>query len=254
MKNQKIYSAFYYALLVLLFSVLFVACSQNENNPVEIQDDNNSESTAVTTEEAANAVALSLSAESSYGMCAALIDAEEVINESEITTIFDTTFTIDYSYPPYAYDANVALELLYVDNGNNNDQVILDYNSTSNFSSVRISGSHNATGDFTAALPKANESEYIMNGNYKWAGEVNSNLFTGLSYTALVSVDVTSLKIDKDNEDIESGSAAVIVSGTTVDGENFTYSGKITFYEGTAAQLELEGKQYKIDIYRGIVE
>ncbi|MFH1196798.1 MAG: hypothetical protein V1720_13935 [bacterium] len=255
MKKQFLNSILYYSFIGLLFSVLFIACNKDDSDPVSVPDDiEETENTAVSAEEAANAVATSLSAESNYGMCAVVVEAEEIIETSEATTIIDTSFTVNYSVPPYSYYAEVALEMTYIDNGSNNDQYIVNYSGNSDFSSIRLNGTHNATGDFTATIPGENETEYKLNGLYNWSGVVNSNIYSGLSYTANVTLDVNSLTIDYENEDIESGSASVVISGTTADGDTFKYTGKITFYENKAAQLELDGKYYSIDIYRGIVE
>jgi len=93
---------------------------------------------------------------------------------------------------------------------------------------------------------------HIINGEYKCYNNYKFKTDTTNRGTANIYFGVKDLVVSKANHSIISGSAMIMVTGSSTKKENFTYNGKLTFNPAYAV-LTLNGNEYHIDINTGNV-
>jgi hypothetical protein len=130
-----------------------------------------------------------------------------------------------------------------------------------------ITGSLSYTGKFTGPKLISNYSgnrtyringlsstaeNHVINGEYKCYNNYKFKTDTTNKGTANIYFGVKDLVVSKINHTIISGSAMIMVTGSSNKKANFTYNGKLTF-NSSSAILMLNGDEYHIDINTGNV-
>ncbi|MDR3716039.1 MAG: hypothetical protein P4L51_24810 [Puia sp.] len=248
--NARVLSA-----TLLLIASLFVALSScKKDSP------GSTTSSTVGVDDAADAVIQAVTPESA-GMVSQTETAALVLNNSAITTITssstvvsacgitaDTVFAgsnasgaaITYSY---SYGSSRILSC-------KNDipqQFEYGYTGKWSYDAPRISSNDSANAQLTITGLPADSSQYTFNGSYVRNGSETSKIGNKLSFASTITLNVTNLGIDKNTDEILSGTASVTINGSTSGGKSFSYSGTLTFLGNKQATLVLgSGNTYSI--------
>lgn len=102
----------------------------------------------------------------------------------------------------------------------------------------------------TGLTPAADK--HIFNGEYKCYNNYKFKTDTTNNGTANIYFGVKDLIVSKANHSIISGSAMIMITGSSSKKANFTYNGTLIFNSSTAT-LKLNGDEYNIDINTGNV-
>jgi len=122
------------------------------------------------------------------------------------------------------------------------------------FSNSALSITNSGTAVFTVAGLTTNATAYVLNGEYKSSGSFKLKPDTAANNgSASVDIVVKNINVSKATQVINSGTATVIVTGTTVKKGDFTYNGTLTFNGNFMATLTLNGSNYTINLATGTV-
>jgi len=117
------------------------------------------------------------------------------------------------------------------------------YSGSAGYDGPRIatSGSTAATANITGLESSA--SQYVVNTSYEHNGNTTSKIGNKNSFTSKVQISSANINIDKVTRKIQSGSAAVTITGSTTQGSSFNYNGTIVFNGNNTATVTLNSNQ-----------
>lgn len=92
---------------------------------------------------------------------------------------------------------------------------------------------------------------HVFNGEYKNTTQFKFKTDTTNHGTVNIYMGVKNLIISKTNNNIISGTAMVMVTGSSSKKSAFSYNGNLTFNNATSASLSLNGAEYTIDLITG---
>jgi hypothetical protein len=227
---------------ILLLAALIIAmtgCKKNEETPI----------LDATTEEAAAIMATSFCT-GNAGTMTQVEDAVELANTQALkSALYDSSFTIA-SAPgasiTYQYQVNYSYGFV----GANNYQ--LAYDAAGTYNSPSVSASINAEGSMTVTGFISGDA-YVVNGISGREGTFSMKIGNNNSITGSVSSTVTNFRYSKTTGLCESGTATVIVSGSTSTGRSFSFTGTLVYLGNYTASLTLSGKTYTVNITTGVV-
>jgi len=134
---------------------------------------------------------------------------------------------------------------------NSPDNINTNLSYAGNFSNSKLSLSNSGTTSFVIAGLTQTATVYAINGEYKSMGTFKLKSDTTNTGSANVDIVVKNLIITKATQVIASGTATVIVTGTTVKKGDFTYNGTLTFNGNAMATMVINGTTYIINIATG---
>lgn len=216
------------------FCISSVSCKKNSTVTTTSAD-------TVTTDDAADALTEAVTPESG-GMVAQTSTATVVIS----TGSFDCGATTDSSFSgqnisgaAVSYNYSFSSSRTLTCNEGIPQQFAYNFLGSSSYSATRISSADSSQGQFTVTGLQPASSQYTFNETYVRKGSENSKVGNQIGFTSTISISVTSLVVDKDNQQILSGTASVSISGATTAGKSFTYTGTLTFNGNEQATLTL---------------
>lgn len=220
---------------VFFFALALVACDDDQA-AVEI----------VTEEEAAEAIENALSTETEGMTAQASTSARMADDYTDCGVTFDSTIT--------ATDAIGALTYNYTFNWNGElscsgavpSQLSLDYTMTGTYDGPRMSSSDNATATITLTGLAPTKTQYTINGTYSRNGTQSSKIRDQRSFSSTITVAATDWLVNKDSQELEGGSATVVISGESSEGTAFSYTGTLTLLGNKSATLVINGNEYPI--------
>jgi hypothetical protein len=92
-------------------------------------------------------------------------------------------------------------------------------------------------------------TSHVLNGEYKNTTQFKTD--TTNHGTVNIYLGVKNLLISKTNNTIISGTATVIITGSSSKKTSFSYNGALTFNNASSALLSLNGAEYYIDLITG---
>lgn len=214
--------------------------------------ESSSSTDAVSEEEAAEAIAQSVSTESS-GMSQQSADAVIVAN-AELVFLpcgieIDSTVTgasVPGAAITYAYNLSWSWVLSCSGLGIP-EKINFDITGSSSYDAPRMSSNDNSTASFELTSLTPATAEYDMTANYQRNGTQQSKVFNKNSFTSTTIITSSNLKVDKITQIITSGTAAVSISGASSSGRTFSYTGTITFLGNKKGTLTMaSGNTYNI--------
>ena len=163
--------------------------------------------------------------------------------------------TIDSSYTKekgigtfiYGYTYNFQ-GTVNCDNSNVIENVELNYTSTGTYAAPRMSSTDQGTYNITISGLQAASTNYDLVGSYTRVGTQTTKIRNEFTFTATLGVSLTSLLVDKTTKDIQSGNGTFTVAGTTSGGDSINYDGSITYNNDNTATINLNGKDYVINL------
>lgn len=224
---------------------IFISCSSDDST-------NNTE--ALTEEEAVELIEASLQTRTGGLHQVATMYSENItaaISLNELcNTLQEDTF-------PYTYEGNLITA----------DRLInLSYNVSCNFFNIPQTAEITATssGTFTTQRIASNDTSQtslsvsglqllsntlLFNGNHTREGtsQITINQNTR-NINSIFDIEITNLTIDKQTLEIISGNALVTLTGTTNQGNPFSFEGAIVFNDNQTITLIINGNEYEINI------
>jgi hypothetical protein len=122
-----------------------------------------------------------------------------------------------------------------------------------NFNNQRVSLINSGSTNFIVAGLTPTATVYSINGEYKSQGAFKLKADTTNRGSANADIMIKNLIINKSTQAIASGTATVIVTGTTVKKGDFTYNGTLNFIGNGMATMMLNGTNYSINLTTGDV-
>lgn len=184
----------------------------------------------VTEEEAAEAIGMAMSGKTAGG-------ATQLENLADLAFFysgycsesFDTTLahantvgaiTFDYSFEFTGTVTCNAFDLP--------TQINANLAAGGNYDGLRMSSSDLSTATLTVT-DLTNPSEYTINGTAGRSGTQQSKIKDNAEFQSTISLTYSNVKVNIIDQEIVSGTASATITGEVSDGENFTYSGTVTF-------------------------
>lgn len=115
------------------------------------------------------------------------------------------------------------------------------------YTSNRMESEDTATFLGNASGLQPSVSSISLTGNYNKTGNQELNFSEQKNINSIFTSDLTTLQINKQNYNIESGNGTFSLTGSTQDA-TFSYLGNITFNGGGSATLVINGTTYEIDL------
>ncbi len=234
------------------------------------KDNSASTSGSVTTDQAADIATSSLS-ENSQGL--ATVSDDIAVNAQGLSSVSSNGLTVNSigthqacgttltdsvtrSVTLDSVSINYFLKYSHTLNCNVNSQPdnmvnVLTFHGS--FDGPRLSSSNSGSSNFTIAGLTTTATNFVINGEYKRAGQFQSKVGTKASGNSNVDIVVTNLTLSKPGRNIVSGSATISITGTSPKG-TFSYTGTIVFNGGGTALLTINGTAYTINLVHGWCE
>ena len=231
-----------------------VACNKSNNS---LPGQQNHLTTNVTSDEAADMVASSVSSNSN-GVANvaddATLSATTMTNaHAKCGTVRADTIsrqsaagaTTTYSYNlTYNYTVNC-------NSSSQPDSLMSSLIYSGSFNGPNLSSSNSGSSIFTVSglLPTA--TDFVINGEYKRAGTFKSKIDTTNAGNNNIDIKIAALTLKRPGRSIVSGSATISITGTVPKKGTFSYTGTLVFNGDGTATLTINGTVYKINLYTG---
>lgn len=223
-------------------------------------DDSPATSNAITSDEAAALVSSSIASEG-LGMITgtvsefttSLLQSNEggrkascgMSDEFAINGKNDDNSEIEYSFD-YAYKFELACE------GDSPSTIAYDLTYNGDFATADQSITYSGLAKLDlGGLQEAAEA-YAMNGTFKRSGSILDKK-QNKSVSVNVELTLTSISIDKNIEQISSGTGTYSISGSVPDKGNFKYTGTIKYLGSQSAEITVSGVTFTSDLQTGTV-
>jgi hypothetical protein len=132
------------------------------------------------------------------------------------------------------------------------DNITGSLNYTGKFTGPKLISNYNGNRTYRIAGLTPSAENHVFNGEYKCYNNYKFKSDTTNKGTANIYFGVKDLVVSKVNHSIISGSAMIMVTGSSSKKASFTYNGKLIF-SASSAILTLNGNEYNIDINTGNV-
>ncbi|MHB9141625.1 MAG: hypothetical protein ACYC25_07115 [Paludibacter sp.] len=219
---------------------------------------------AVTNDEAAEMVSMSLS-ENSMGATAIIetsvgtagsttaSNVPQKVKSESTDYIFsnDTTYTasskpgaiITYSLTAtYGYQFTVNLKGQITSASEN-------YTYSGSYDAPRLASTHNGSG--TLALTNMNTSICTVNGTFIRIASTETKGASPKSSNSETHLNLTDIMVNKSTATIQSGSATLTITGSVPNKGDFSYTGSITFNGDNMATLVIKDTTYTVNLKTG---
>ncbi len=245
MKNIK------FSVLVLLL-LGAVACNKTSNSLP-----NSSISGSVTTDDAADMVAGSLSLNSD-GVANMASDATlnaTVMGDAHLkcgTVRSDTISRLAGTGSPFSFSYKLTYNFMVDCNSNNQpDSLSSNLTYTGFFSGPNMSSSNSGSSVFGVGGLLPADTAFVINGEYKRAGSFSSKVDTAKHGNNNIDINISKLTLKKPSRKIESGTATFSITGSTPHKGNFSFTGTLVFNGDGTATLTVNGNVYTINLETG---
>lgn len=244
----------HYSFSLRAFSIGVIACAFS----VLTSCDNNDDTQQVTVQEQDAADAISNSVTSDTGGLARTI-SQAVTYASDEDVFTDTpsvacgsTYTATYadSYDGPLYDFNYTIDrnttLVCTDGAPVHLAFSGQFHGT--YDTPRMSSDDSSTTSLIITGIGPQPTVATFNGTYVRNGSQQSKIRQMNSFTSIIQLTLTDVKVNKTTRAIVSGSADFTFQGQGTGGSSFNYSGTITFNGNGTATLVFNGGSFTIDL------
>lgn len=218
------------------------------------KDDDTITSTEITDEEAVELVEASLQ-KSTGGLNETTKSySEELTTDITLNELCDTLYeeTFPYTFNGNFIEAEYNIDWSYQMNCNNlniPETVEFDATSSGTYTTQRIESNDSSQASFNISGLQPTADAYVFNGNFKRDGnqKITINQKTK-SINSALSIEITDITVEKVAYEIISGNGLLNLTGTTNEGNSFSFEGSIIFNGNGAATLTLNGNTYEISL------
>ena len=233
---------------VCLLSLVLVACSSDDAEPLEFSD-----------EDSADQIASIITSD----IKTLVDDIIEIIEDPDASgkssvqksgkkncdtgyTITNNSnrngFFVDYEFATtHSYSYTCGEPVIFT----------IDFDKTGNFKTPRLEATGTMKGDYSFELATLNSPGYELNAEFETQRTLTRRLVDteGLSVTS--SIDLENLRVDIAGGLIDDGIGTVTVSITGPAGNTYTFIASISF-EGESATLRINNRTYTVTVSTGV--
>lgn len=212
---------------------------------------------SITEEEAAEAIAMSVSPESG-GMIEQTNQAIYTLENDSSTSgkaedyecgvEYGSSYNISGQSTNVTYSASLAWSWI-VDCGTGSipSAANFDLTGTSSYDGPRISSDASTTATINIQNLEDEQSTYIVNETFSIAGSQESYVRNDNAFTSTIDLSTTDLTVLKSNYNIASGTISVSFHGVASNGNSYDYSGTLVFTGNQTATLTMgSGNTYEL--------
>ncbi len=250
--------------LVLLLLLGAFSCKKNGSNPTN--------SSTVTTDQAADLTASSL-ASNSYGI-ASIADNVSANAASQTSVVASSPAVNSIGANSIHQECGTTLKDSITNSGTNgsatfsyffkfartmNCNTNIEPDNLANnilyrgsFSGPNLTTADTGSAIFTIAGLTFSAKSYVLNGEYKRSGSFQSKVGNKASGHSNVDIVVTNLTLTKPTRKIASGNATISITGSTSKNGDFSYTGTLVFNGDGTATLTINGNIYAINLDSGV--
>ncbi len=207
--------------------------------------------TGISEEEAANLIAMSLSSTSNGLNYRISVDdslvAADSISCGETKTFANSITNPSGAVSTYNYNTNATQTLTCA----GTQTLSTSVNASGNFDAPRVAATDNVTGTWTLSGFEGASPTLIFNGNYKRTGSANSKVIRLAAYSYELNTTSSNLIYNKASKKITTGTATIILNGSTTFRGTFNYTASIEFLGNDLARVILNGKVFTINLITG---
>lgn len=157
-----------------------------------------------------------------------------ILHDTTIAGASESGATVTYSY-------NFNWNWLLTCNQIVPQTFVFNYTGKASYDGVRMSSNDSSKANITVTGLGGDSTYYVFNQTYTRNGSQVSKINQKHSFTSLISVVSSDIKISKSTLKILSGTGTVTVTGEGSGGRSFSYTGTITFLGGEKATLVVTG-------------
>jgi hypothetical protein len=165
---------------------------------------------------------------------------DSVVRKSTLGVNFTYDYKLNYTHKLNCNTSNLP------------DNITGSLTYSGKFTGPKLISNFNGTRTYRIAGLTPAADNHVFNGEYKCYNNYKFKSDTTNKGTANIYFGVKDLIVSKTTHNIVSGSAMIMVTGSSSKKANFTYNGKLTF-SASSAILTLNGNEYNIDINTGNV-
>ncbi|MBS1527289.1 MAG: hypothetical protein JST19_16675 [Bacteroidetes bacterium] len=118
------------------------------------------------------------------------------------------------------------------------------------FNGPNLSSNDSGSANVTIAGLTSQATNFVINGEYKRSGAYTSKVGNKGSGNSSIDVVLTNVTLTKPGRKINGGTATISISGTSPKG-SFSYTGTITFNGDNTCWLNIAKVRYLIDLHTG---
>jgi len=162
------------------------------------------------------------------------------------------TFSRHISTPSvtYAYKLSYTHKL-FCNTSNLPDNITSSLTFGGYYSNSKVLLTNTGTLNYVIAGLTPTATVYVLNGEYKSSGTFKLKSDTTNTGSASIDIVVKNVTITKATQVIASGTATVIITGTTSKKGDFTYNGTLTFNGASMATMIINGTTYTVNLLTG---
>jgi len=135
----------------------------------------------------------------------------------------------------YSYDLNYSRTCIC--SGGSPSQYDVTITGSSSYSFLVMSSSDSTNAQFTVAGIAVSAANYVLNGAYTRTGTIQSSITTQHTFNGTITFTGSNITVSKSTQQIISGSATVLFSGSTLSGGTTTQNATITFLGNNEATV-----------------
>jgi len=222
------------------------------------KNDDKTELNNVSTEEASEIVASSLSSDNG-GTTTQFNDAisfsEQIYDGTKGIKgeTFDTTITLTNrpgARITFEYVVHYEYGLSY-NNTLRQFELIMNYDTDGNIKSPRIESSETSNGNISLTGIEPINDYYKVSGTVSKEGTYTTSIKDKKSLTCSINLTFSDILIKKSDNTIESGTGTITINGKNTDGESFSFTGTLEYKSDGTIILTINGEEYVIDANSG---
>ncbi len=256
MKTQIKKSIALVAIPVLSMALIVASCKKSSTTTTTTPTQ------TVTADDAADAVSLSMES-SSGGYAAQVTDgATYTSNQGYRTTpqanqvmslscgiAFDTTVTKTYSGAVTASYTHQWHYLLSCDSLSHPSSLAFSGSYNGNYSGNVMTSTNSGNRNWTITGLGSSYTSYTYNGSFTRTGSHTSKLRAQNTFNVNMQMTSTNVVVNKSTKKITAGTGTVNVTCTVSNGNNYSFTGTLTFNTNNTATLVINGNTYTITLY-----
>ncbi|MDK2772640.1 MAG: hypothetical protein KYX68_10505 [Flavobacterium sp.] len=237
---------------VTVVAVLFVAsqavisCNKDDDSSDAIQEEDVVE--VIENSLKMDTGGLSKSIETSVSVC----DEEDVYTQTPSINCGEE-YVNNYTYQNAVnnYEANYSFSSAYMmncDSNSNPSSFTYEFTNSGTYDTPRMSSDDHASANWEITGLDASTDVVALNGAYERIGSQVSKVRNMNTFASTLNYTINSLQVNKVSYQIQSGTIALSFIGTSSNGNQYTFSGTITFNGNQTATVVINGNTYVINL------
>ncbi|MFL3664161.1 MAG: hypothetical protein ACJ04Q_09165 [Flavobacteriales bacterium] len=233
-------------MILMLVAVAFSSCKKDkEDDPIVFQDEDAVEAVESSLITQSNGITATIETAATKMAGDSLYTSTPTLNcgETYADNFNESNSSGNYSYN-YSGSRNYKL---YCTPNNTPDYVEYHRTLSGVYSTPRMSSDDNAEANWVISNLDTANTTIFFNGSYQRLGTQVSKVRNQNTFTSTINYSLTNIEVDKTTHKILSGNASITLI-VTFAGNQYNFSGNITFNGNNTATLVLNGNTYTINL------